>query len=132
MTRRGGTGASWESWIDRQIREAEERGEFDDLPGAGKPIPGLDRPYDELWWVKKLIARENLSVTPPTMQVRLEREQALERIGEARSEDEVRRIVEVVNARIREVNARGVSGPPSDLVPIDLGDAIRRWREAQG
>lgn len=132
MTRRGGTGASWESWIDRQIREAEERGEFDDLPGAGEPIPGLDRPYDALWWVKKLIARENLSVTPPTMQVRLERERALERIGEARSEDEVRRIVEVVNARVREVNARAVSGPPSDLVPIDLGDAIRRWREAQG
>lgn len=131
MTRRGGTGASWESWIDRQIREAEERGEFDDLAGTGEPIPDLDRPYDELWWVKKLIARENLSVTPPTMQVRLERERALERIGEARSEDEVRRIVGTVNARIREVNARGVSGPPSNLVPIDPDDAIRRWRDAR-
>lgn len=31
----------FESWIDRQIREAQERGEFDDLPGAGEPIKGL-------------------------------------------------------------------------------------------
>ena len=28
----------WESAIDRQIREAHERGEFDALPGAGKPL----------------------------------------------------------------------------------------------
>jgi hypothetical protein len=132
VTRRGGTGASWESWIDRQIREAEERGEFDDLPGAGRPLPDLERPYDELWWVKKLMQRENLSVTPPTMQVRLERERALERIGEARSEDEVRRIVSLVNDRIREVNAKAASGPPSNLMPIDVDEALRRWREAAG
>jgi Domain of unknown function (DUF1992) len=49
VTRRKPPGASWESWIDRQVREAEERGEFDDLPGAGRPIPGLDKPFDELW-----------------------------------------------------------------------------------
>ena len=28
----------WESSIDRQIREAQERGDFDDLPGRGKPL----------------------------------------------------------------------------------------------
>jgi hypothetical protein len=28
----------WESWIDILIREAEERGAFDDLPGTGKPL----------------------------------------------------------------------------------------------
>jgi hypothetical protein len=50
----------FESWIDRQIREAEERGEFDNLPGAGKPLKDLDKPQDADWWVKRLIARENL------------------------------------------------------------------------
>ncbi|MEV0587999.1 DUF1992 domain-containing protein [Nonomuraea sp. NPDC050310] len=30
----------FKTWIDRQIREATERGEFDNLPGTGKPIPG--------------------------------------------------------------------------------------------
>ena len=58
MTARKPPGVGWESWIDKQIREAEERGEFEDLPGAGQPIPDLDKPFDELWWVKnKLAAR---------------------------------------------------------------------------
>ena len=28
----------YESVVERQIREAQERGEFDNLPGAGKPL----------------------------------------------------------------------------------------------
>ena len=48
---------------DNRIREAMGRGEFDDLPGAGKPLPGLDQPYDPMWWVKKKIAAEQLKVT---------------------------------------------------------------------
>lgn len=35
----------WESWIDQQIREAQERGHFDDLPGAGRPIDLTPNPY---------------------------------------------------------------------------------------
>jgi Domain of unknown function (DUF1992) len=31
---------------ENRIREAMENGEFDDLPGLGKPIPGIDEPYD--------------------------------------------------------------------------------------
>jgi hypothetical protein len=48
----------YESFIDRQIREAMERGEFDDLPGAGKPIPGAGRPHEPNWWVKSFVERE--------------------------------------------------------------------------
>jgi hypothetical protein len=44
--------ARYESVIDQQIRKAEERGDFADLPGRGKPLPGLDGPDDENWWVK--------------------------------------------------------------------------------
>jgi DnaJ family protein C protein 28 len=35
----------WESWIDQQIREAQERGAFDDLPGKGKPLDLALNPY---------------------------------------------------------------------------------------
>jgi DnaJ family protein C protein 28 len=35
----------WESWIDQQIREAQERGEFDDLPGKGQPLDLTPNPY---------------------------------------------------------------------------------------
>lgn len=35
----------WESWIDQQIREAQDRGEFDDLPGKGRPLDLTPNPY---------------------------------------------------------------------------------------
>ena len=35
----------WEKWVDQQIREAQERGEFDNLPGTGKPIDLAPNPY---------------------------------------------------------------------------------------
>lgn len=35
----------WESWIDQQIREAQERGEFDNLPGKGRPLDLTANPF---------------------------------------------------------------------------------------
>ena len=35
----------WEKWVDQQIREAQERGEFDNLPGTGKPLDLTPNPY---------------------------------------------------------------------------------------
>lgn len=35
-----------------------EAGEFDDLPGAGKPLEDLDIVYDPAWWVRKWVRRE--------------------------------------------------------------------------
>ena len=39
MTERKPPGTSWETWIEAQIRVAREQGAFDNLPGAGKPLP---------------------------------------------------------------------------------------------
>ena len=61
MTERKPPGIGFKTWVERQIREAMERGEFDDLPGAGKRIADLDKPHDELWWIKQKLRRENLS-----------------------------------------------------------------------
>jgi len=46
MTERKPPGVSWESWFDEQIRRAREDGAFDNLPGAGKPLPDLEGGYD--------------------------------------------------------------------------------------
>lgn len=50
----------YESVVERRIREAMERGEFDDLPGTGKPLPDAGQPYDELWWVKAWLRRNDI------------------------------------------------------------------------
>ena len=34
--------------IDARIKRAEEDGAFDDLPGAGKPLPQVDDPENEI------------------------------------------------------------------------------------
>lgn len=49
-----------ESVVERRIREAMERGEFDDLPGTGRPLPGAGEPYDEMWWVKAWLRRNDI------------------------------------------------------------------------
>ncbi len=37
--------ASWDTWIEDEIRASQERGEFDNLPDAGKPIKLEDTPF---------------------------------------------------------------------------------------
>lgn len=51
-----------ESVAERRIREAMEAGEFDDLSGAGRPIPGAGKPDDDLWWVRGWLRRNDLDV----------------------------------------------------------------------
>ena len=47
----------FETNVDRIIRESMEAGDFDDLPGEGKPIPGQGTKDDELWWVRGWLKR---------------------------------------------------------------------------
>jgi hypothetical protein len=132
MTERKPPGVGFETWVERQLREAAERGAFDDLPGAGKPIPDLDQPHDELWWVKQKLRRENFSYLPPTIALRKQAEEALEAAAGAGSEDAVRRIVADINAKIIEGNRKAASGPPLNLAPFDVERVVRDWRDRRG
>ncbi|MFH9614201.1 DUF1992 domain-containing protein [Streptomyces pratensis] len=118
--------------MDRQIREAEERGAFAGLPGAGKPIPGLDRPYDAMWWIKAKMEREGLSALPPSLTLRKAAEDARLDASRARSEAEVRRILNEMNERIREALARPPAGPPLNLEPFDIDAVVGEWRAERG
>jgi hypothetical protein len=128
MTQRKPPGVSFESWIDRQIREATERGEFDDLPGKGQPIRDLDRSHDELWWVKQKLQRENVSFLPPSLLLRKEVEDAMTAIDRARSERQVRRIVADINEKIRAAIRVPPAGPPVTVHPLDEERVVREWR----
>ncbi|WP_067127985.1 DUF1992 domain-containing protein [Microtetraspora malaysiensis] len=132
MTERKPPGVSFESWIDRQIREGTERGLFDNLPGAGKPLPDQGKPYDEMWWVKQKLREENLSMPlPGTLALRKEAEEALAAAQGARSEAEVRKIVADINEKIAEGMRKAMSGPPLNLTPFDVEKVVREWRAHQ-
>lgn len=118
----------WQGAIDQQIREAMVRGEFDDLPGTGQPLPGLDGRRDGDWWIKGKLKREQISYLPPGLALRKEVEDARAQIAAAATEDAVRDIVTAINVRIRHVNSRHVSGPPSNVMPLDIERVLERWR----
>lgn len=120
---------SWESWIDRQIRESRERGEFDDLEGTGRPLADLDQPYDALWWVRKKLKEERLAYLPPTLQIRKDLEVAKDEIARARTEHQVRQIIAEINDRVRHVNRTAIEGPPSTTMPLDEERTVQRWRQ---
>ena len=129
MTERKPRGVGFGTWVERQIREATDRGEFDNLPGAGKPIADLDKPHDELWWVKQKLRREDFAYLPPTMALRKEAEDALEAASWAASEAEVRRIVADINRKITEGNRKAAYGLPLNLMPFDVERVVGAWRE---
>ncbi|WP_438484661.1 DUF1992 domain-containing protein [Streptomyces sp. S186] len=129
MTERKPPGVSFESWVDKQIRESAERGGFEQLPGFGKPLPHLDRPYDETWWIKEKMSREQMSFLPPTLVLRKEAEDALQAAADAPSEAALRRILTEINDRIRTALAAPQEGPPLNLVPYNIEEEARKWRE---
>ncbi|MER7514909.1 DUF1992 domain-containing protein [Streptomyces sp. NPDC126499] len=131
MTERKPPGVSFESFVDKQIREAAERGEFAGLSGFGKPLPDEAAPYDELWWVKQKLHREGASVLPPSLALRKAAEDAAEAARTAVSESQVRRILGEINTRIAEALARPPAGPPLNLTLFDVEAAVAEWRETR-
>lgn len=129
MTERKPPGVSFESWVDRQIGDAERRGEFASLAGIGEPLPSaVEAPYDENWWIKRKMAREGFSSLPPTLALRKEVEDVLAAAWAAPTEAAARRLVGEINPRIQQMMLRPPPGPPLGLKPFDLDEIAREWR----
>jgi hypothetical protein len=116
-------------WVELQLRRAMERGDFDDLPGYGKPIEGLGTEHDPDWWLKKLIEREHVTgVLPPSLQIRkddAELDGVLDRLA---TETEVRRELEDFNERVRRARIQPLGGPPMITPERDVEAEVEAWR----
>lgn len=133
VTERKPPGVGFESWIDRQIREAADRGDFDKLPGAGKPIPGQGQPDDEYWWIKDYLRREGLptdTLLPLSLRLRAEVERLPSTVAVLRTEAQVRQAVESLNRRIRNW-LLAPSEPRIHLLPVDVDRVVEQWRAAR-
>ena len=117
-------------WVEQQLRVAFERGDFDDLPGAGKPLEGLGTEHDPDWWLKKLIERERITgVLPEALQLRkddLELDALLDRQPD---ETHVRRELESFNRRVVEARRQLQGGPPVVTRTRDIEAEIAAWRD---
>lgn len=129
MTERKPRGMPAEDWVERQIRLAQERGELDDLPGAGKPLQ--KRGGDVMDWVAQKLRDENHDTTallPPSLALPKEVAALPDRLAKVRTEREVRAIVEDINQRIAAVHRNPRVGPPLRLGPLDQDEVVRDWR----
>ena len=98
-----------------------ERGEFDDLPGAGKPIPGAGRPHEPNWWVKSFVERERSDERRRAHYERIEaRLGSLWALG---SEEAVRTAVARLNDEIV------LLGDGDDgFEPFDIESVVQAWK----
>lgn len=116
-------------WVDLQIRAAIERGEFDDLPGAGKPLEGIDGAHDPDWWVKNLIEREQISVLPAALALRREDDELDELLDRLGRDEDVRTTLEDFNRRVVEARRQLQGGPPVITALREIDVEIARWTE---
>jgi DnaJ homologue, subfamily C, member 28, conserved domain len=132
MTERKPSETSFASWIDQQIDEAAERGAFDNLPGAGKPLPRAGGVGDGQAWLRDYLRREGMSaeeLLPVPLRLRKEMERLTAEVPDVSAEHEVRELVGELNRRILEWRRIPV-GPPVYLRLIDEEAMVARWREA--
>lgn len=119
----------FESWIDRQIREATERGEFSNLPGQGKPLSYLGRPDDPNWWALHKLEKEDLrGALPGPLMVRREKQDIQATLADVRDEATARAIVVDLNERIRKANTEVIAGRTILTGLLDVDEVLAVWR----
>jgi hypothetical protein len=122
----------WESPVEKQIREAQERGDFDNLPGAGKPLD-LSDSGDPDWWVKRFAERENIDLSgalPGALALRKEAAGYPDSLIDVRTEEQVREIIQDYNKRVLADRLRPAVGnlPPLLAKTLDVDEMVQRWR----
>jgi hypothetical protein len=113
---------------DMHVRNAIERGEFDDLPGSGKPLDLPDH-HDPDWWLKNLMVRERLVLLPPSIQLRREDAALDERLDQIGSEADVRHEIEEFNKRVLRGRYQPPAGPPLVTMPRDVDATVAAWAD---
>ncbi|WP_432791182.1 DUF1992 domain-containing protein [Brevibacterium sp. K11IcPPYGO002] len=114
-----------ESALDRAIK----RGDFDDLPGLGKPLTGLHGSSDPDWWIKQKMDSEGINgVAPAAFQLRKENAVLEDTVDAFTEESDVRDYLAGFNARVREAVMDLREGPPVFTPPRDVEKEVAAWR----
>ncbi|WP_282845660.1 DUF1992 domain-containing protein [Microbacterium oxydans] len=118
------------AFIETAIQVAIRRGEFDDLPGAGKPLEGLGTHHDPDWWIRRKIQTENLTgLGPPAILLRTEDRELDDQLDLLGRESDVRDVLEDFNRRVREARRQLQGGPPVVTPLRDVDREVAAWAE---
>jgi len=119
-----------EQYVEMAIQQAIRRGEFDNLPGSGKPLANLQNAYDPDWWIRHKIESEKITgLGPPALTLRTEDAALDGRLHAAASEATVREILEDFNKRVISARRQLLGGPPVVTSTRDVVEELGAWRE---
>jgi hypothetical protein len=117
-------------YVEISIQQAMRRGDFDNLPGTGKPLTGLGDLNDPDWWIRRKIEREQITgLGPPALTLRTENAGLDDRLDTAGTEQQVREILGDFNHRVIEARRQLLGGPPVVTPVRDVDVELARWRE---
>jgi hypothetical protein len=130
MSQNADWSSRFESALDRQIRAAEERGEFDDLPGKGKPLASESAPYRPDWWVNQVIERENAGAyaIPRALALRKVADELLAGATGFESERAVQAAVEDYNEQADVARKLPQEGRAVVLPRLEADAIVEGWR----
>ena len=131
MTQRKPTGMTFETWVEQQIRRADEEGAFEGLSLAGKPLPRRDREKSSYEWALEWARREEAdarAMLPTGLALRKEREELPALVARQTSEVAVRALVEAHNARVDQYYRRPVEGVWVPVGMADVDHVVGEWR----
>jgi hypothetical protein len=121
---------AWDRSVESKIAQAQREGQFDNLPGLGQPIPGLDEGWDETRWLREKLKAEELRVMPPAWAIREWARQEAASLIAIEDEGLLRQRIEAFNSELIK-RMRGVLwGPPVDVAPIDAETLIANRRKS--
>lgn len=118
----------WLNLAEERIQAAQAAGEFERLPGFGKPIPGIDEAHDELWWVKDKLRREQIVVLPPALEVLRDIERTLAAEVALPSASAVRAEIGALNERICRARFAAAWGPSVNAQVVNIEEQVERWK----
>jgi hypothetical protein len=101
----------YEKIVEQRIKEAVEKGEFDNLPGKGKPIPLEDDSHvpEDLRLAYKLL--KNADCLPPELVEKKEILQMEDMLAAIPDEKERYRLIKKINFKIMKLNVMGRKSP---------------------
>lgn len=127
------TGTERALYVETAIQQAIRRGDFDDLPGAGKPLEGLGGSHDPDWWIKRKIHTEQLTgLGPPALRLRIEHAEFEDRVDAFHREEDVREYTADFSRRVVEARRQLLGGPPVVTPTRDPEEEVAAWRQRRG
>lgn len=118
------------AFIETAIQVAIRRGDFDDLPGAGKPLEGLGTHHDPDWWIRRKIEQENLTgLGPPAILLRTEDRELDDQLDLLGCEADVRDVLVDFNRRVIEARRQLQGGPPVVTETRDIDVEVAAWAD---